>query len=56
MEIGIIGAGNVGTGLAKLLTAKGHEIILSFSKNANKLAQICCRATSTLCHGASRMN
>jgi predicted dinucleotide-binding enzyme len=39
MKIGIIGAGNVGTALTKLLTAKGHEIMLSFSKDASKLAQ-----------------
>jgi predicted dinucleotide-binding enzyme len=39
MKIGIIGAGNVGTGLAKLLNPKGHEILLSFSKDAEKLAQ-----------------
>lgn len=39
MKIGIIGAGNVGTGLTKLLTPKGHEIILSFSKDSNKLTQ-----------------
>ena len=38
MKIGIIGAGNVGTGLTKLLTPKGHEIMLSFSKDADKLA------------------
>ena len=39
MKIGIIGAGNVGTGLTKLLTAKGHKIMLSFSRDAGKLAQ-----------------
>jgi 8-hydroxy-5-deazaflavin:NADPH oxidoreductase len=39
MKIGIIGAGNVGTGLAKLLTIKGHEIMFSFSKHIDKLAQ-----------------
>jgi predicted dinucleotide-binding enzyme len=39
MEIGIIGGGNVGTGIAKLLVPKGHEIMLSFSKDAEKLAQ-----------------
>src|SRR6516225_2814602 len=39
MKIGIIGAGNVGTGLTKLLKAKGHEILLSFSKDPTKLAQ-----------------
>jgi hypothetical protein len=39
MKIGIIGAGNVGTGLTKLLSPKGHKIMLSFSKDAEKLAQ-----------------
>jgi predicted dinucleotide-binding enzyme len=39
MKIGIIGAGNVGTGLSKLLRPKGHEIMLSFTKDANQLAQ-----------------
>lgn len=37
MNIGIIGAGNVGTGLAKHLVAKGHAIMLSFSLDSNKL-------------------
>jgi predicted dinucleotide-binding enzyme len=39
MRIGIIGAGNVGIGLTKLLKSKGHEILLSFSKDPNNLAQ-----------------
>jgi predicted dinucleotide-binding enzyme len=39
MRIGIIGGGNVGTGLTKLLTPKGHDIMLSFSKDSKKLAQ-----------------
>ncbi|MGD0813821.1 MAG: NAD(P)-binding domain-containing protein [Verrucomicrobiota bacterium] len=39
MKIGIIGAGNVGTGITKLLTPKGHEIMLSFSKDSDKLTQ-----------------
>lgn len=36
MRIGIIGAGNVGTGLAKLLSPK-HEVMLSFSRDRAKL-------------------
>lgn len=40
MKIGIIGAGNVATGLAKLLVPKGHEIMLSFSRDTDKLAQM----------------
>src|SRR5579885_1961873 len=37
MNIGIIGAGNLGTGLTKRLKARGHAVLLSFSKNAQKL-------------------
>jgi predicted dinucleotide-binding enzyme len=37
MNIGIIGSGNVGTGLAKLLGAAGHKIMLSFSRDLAKL-------------------
>jgi len=37
MNIGIIGAGNLGSGLAKRLAAKGHAVMLSFSKDAEKL-------------------
>lgn len=37
MNIGIIGAGNLGTGLAKHLIEKGHSVMLSFSKDATKL-------------------
>jgi 8-hydroxy-5-deazaflavin:NADPH oxidoreductase len=33
MKIGIIGAGNVGTGLTKYLVPAGHEVMLSFSKD-----------------------
>ena len=39
MKIGIIGAGNVGTAIGKLLTAKGHKVFLSFSKAAEDLAK-----------------
>jgi predicted dinucleotide-binding enzyme len=37
MNIGIIGAGNLGSGLAKRLAAKGHAVMLSFSKETEKL-------------------
>jgi predicted dinucleotide-binding enzyme len=37
MNIGIIGAGNLGTGLTKHLVKKGHAVMLSFSKDENKL-------------------
>ncbi len=38
MKIGVIGAGNVGTALAKRLTLHGHEVMLSYSRDAEKLA------------------
>jgi predicted dinucleotide-binding enzyme len=37
MKIGVIGAGNLGTGLAKHLVKKGHALMLSFSKDPPKL-------------------
>lgn len=37
MKIGIIGAGNVGTAVGKLLAGKGHDVFLSFSKTAEDL-------------------
>jgi predicted dinucleotide-binding enzyme len=37
MKIGIIGAGNVGTGIGKHLAAKGHDIVVSFSKTPEAL-------------------
>lgn len=38
MKIGIIGGGNVGAALAKRLGAAGHQIMLSFNKDAEELA------------------
>jgi predicted dinucleotide-binding enzyme len=37
MKIAIIGAGNVGTGIAKRLRPWGHEIVLSFSRDPDAL-------------------
>lgn len=37
MNIGIIGAGNVGTGLARHLVPKGHRVMLSFSRDLAQL-------------------
>jgi 8-hydroxy-5-deazaflavin:NADPH oxidoreductase len=37
MKIGIIGAGNVGTGLTKYLVPAGHEVMFSFSKDMAQL-------------------
>ncbi len=39
MKIGIIGAGNVGTGIGKHLAAKGHDILVSFARSADKVAE-----------------
>ncbi len=38
MRIGVIGAGNIGTALAKRLVPAGHEIMLSYSRDQAKLA------------------
>jgi predicted dinucleotide-binding enzyme len=38
MKIGIIGAGNVGTGLTKRLVPKGHSVMLSYSRDPAKMA------------------
>lgn len=40
MKIGIIGAGNVGTGIAKLLKASGHQVMLSFARDQAKLQRL----------------
>jgi predicted dinucleotide-binding enzyme len=37
MKVGIIGAGNVGTGLAKHLAPRGHSVMLSFNRCADQL-------------------
>lgn len=38
MRIGIIGAGSIGSALARRLVPKGHEVILSYSRDPAKLA------------------
>jgi 8-hydroxy-5-deazaflavin:NADPH oxidoreductase len=38
MRIGIIGSGNIGGTLARLLTAAGHEVVLSNSRGPDSLA------------------
>jgi 8-hydroxy-5-deazaflavin:NADPH oxidoreductase len=40
MKIGIIGAGNVGAGLAKLWSGAGHEVVLSGSRDESKLQRV----------------
>jgi 8-hydroxy-5-deazaflavin:NADPH oxidoreductase len=37
MKIGVIGAGNVGTALARRLVPQGHEVMLSFSRDEMRL-------------------
>ena len=39
MRVGIIGAGNVGTGIGKRLAKAGHLVLVSFSKSRNALDQ-----------------
>lgn len=39
MKIGIIGAGNIGTGLGKRLAAKGHDIIVSYARTPEKVTE-----------------
>lgn len=38
MKVGIIGAGNVGTGLGKRLSVRGHEIVISFARSPKKVS------------------
>jgi len=40
MNIGIIGAGNVGAGLGKLWAKAGHQVIFSYSRDENKLLEL----------------
>jgi len=37
MNIGIIGSGNIGSGLGKIWAQKGHKVMFSFSQNQEKL-------------------
>lgn len=38
MNIGIIGAGNVGTAIGKRLAAAGHDVVVSFARTPEKVA------------------
>jgi len=40
MRIGIIGAGNIGGNLARLLAAAGHRVTVSFSRDPDALARL----------------
>ena len=37
MKVGIIGAGNIGANLARQWSRRGHEILLSYKRDANQL-------------------
>jgi 8-hydroxy-5-deazaflavin:NADPH oxidoreductase len=47
MNIGIIGAGNVGSGLGRLWAQKDHRIIFSFSRNTEKLKMLADTGSNT---------
>jgi 8-hydroxy-5-deazaflavin:NADPH oxidoreductase len=40
MNIGIIGAGNMGSGLGKIWAQNGHKLMFSYSRDVTKLEQI----------------
>ena len=40
MKIGIIGSGNIGSALAKHLTVRGHEVVISNSRGPSSLEEI----------------
>jgi predicted dinucleotide-binding enzyme len=46
MRVGIIGAGALGTALARRLAAKGHDVTLSFSRDPAKLLDAAAAANS----------
>ena len=39
MRIGIIGAGNIGSNIASRLALAGHELLLSFARDENRLSR-----------------
>lgn len=44
MKIGIIGSGNMGSGLGSLFAKKGHRVMFSFSSDPEKLQQVVAEA------------
>jgi len=40
MKIGILGAGNIGGNLARLLAGAGHDVVISFSRDTAALGQL----------------
>ena len=47
MNIGIIGAGNMGAGLGKLWAKAGHQVVFSYSRDENKLRELATSAGVT---------
>jgi 8-hydroxy-5-deazaflavin:NADPH oxidoreductase len=54
MKIGIIGSGNVGVNLAKFWAKNGHELMLSYSRDADKLARAAAGVSKDTRVGAPR--
>lgn len=46
MKIGVIGAGNLGGAIGTILAARGHEVLFSFSREPEKLAELASRTRS----------
>lgn len=44
MKIGVIGSGNIGANLGKLLSQAGHEVFYSYSRSEDKLRQLAAEA------------
>ena len=40
MKIGIVGAGNIGSGIARLAVRHGHEVVLSNSRGPDTLVEL----------------
>jgi 8-hydroxy-5-deazaflavin:NADPH oxidoreductase len=40
MKIGVIGAGRIGGNAARLFAAAGHDVLLSFSRDQDRLAEL----------------
>jgi 8-hydroxy-5-deazaflavin:NADPH oxidoreductase len=53
MKIGIIGAGNMGSGLGKIWAKNGHELMFSFSHNEQKLKELAASVSATAQVGTS---
>jgi len=37
MDIAIVGVGNIGSGLARIWAERGHNVVLTFSRNPERL-------------------